>query len=78
MVPAALNPHRARLRRLGSYLYVDLDIEVDPAISVSEAHDIAIMVECAIKERLPSVVDVMVHVEPKGNIEDGEAFGLSC
>lgn len=70
------NPHRTRLRKLGSRLVVDLDIEVDPKMSVSRAHDLAVRVEKAIKERLPEVYDVIVHVEPRGNQEEDERYGL--
>jgi cation diffusion facilitator family transporter len=75
-VPGAGNPHRTRVRRLGSLLIVDLDIEVEPSLSVAAAHDIAVAVERAIKAALPEVYDVIVHVEPKGNKED-ERFGIS-
>jgi len=74
-VPGAGNPHRTRVRRLGSILIVDLDIEVDPELSVAAAHAIAVEVEGAIKRALPEVYDVIVHVEPRGNAED-ERFGL--
>jgi len=74
-VPGAGNPHRTRVRRLGSILIVDLDIEVEPQLSVASAHDIALAVEQAIKRALPEVYDVIVHIEPKGNTED-ERFGL--
>jgi len=70
------NPHRTRLRKLGSRLVVDLDIEVDPKMSVSKAHDLSVLVEKAIKERLPEVYDVIVHVEPRGNREEDERYGL--
>ena len=76
-VPAAGNPHRTRLRKLGSRLVVDLDIEVEPKMSVAAAHGIAVEVEMAIKARLPEVYDVIVHVEPKGNREEGERYGLT-
>ena len=75
-VPGAGNPHRTRIRRLGSRLMVDLDIEVDPAMKVADAHGIAVAVERAIKKRLPDVYDVIVHVEPAGNLEEGERYGL--
>jgi cation diffusion facilitator family transporter len=74
-VPAAGNPHRTRVRRLGSLLIVDLDIEVDPELSVAAAHAIAIEVERAIKLALPEVYDIIVHIEPRGNAEN-ERFGL--
>jgi cation diffusion facilitator family transporter len=74
-VPGAGNPHRTRVRRLGSLLMVDLDIEVEPELSVAAAHDIAVKVEGAIKLALPEVYDVIVHIEPRGNAED-ERYGL--
>lgn len=74
-VPGAGNPHRTRVRRLGSLLIVDLDIEVEPKLSVAAAHDIAVEVERAIKHALPEVYDVIIHIEPRGNAED-ERFGI--
>ena len=76
-VPAAGNPHRVRLRRVGSMLVADMDIEVDPSMTVREAHDIAVRVEGAIKESMEDVYDVIVHVEPLGNVEE-ERFGLTA
>jgi cation diffusion facilitator family transporter len=75
-VPGAGNPHRTRVRKLGSFLVVDLDIEVEPDLTVKVAHGIAHAVEHAIVRALPEVYDVIVHVEPRGNRED-ERFGLS-
>jgi cation diffusion facilitator family transporter len=74
-VPGAGNPHRTRVRRLGSLLVVDLDIEVEPELTVRAAHDISVSVERAIKRALPEVYDVIVHVEPRGNRED-ERYGV--
>jgi len=76
-VPGAGNPHRTRIRKLGSILIADLDIEVNPSLSVAAAHEIAVRVEAAIKGRLPEIYDVIVHVEPAGNREAGERFGLT-
>lgn len=75
-VPGAGNPHRARMRRLGSSLVADLDIEVDSSLSVGEAHGIALGVEAAVKALIPDIYDVIVHVEPAGNEEEGERYGL--
>ncbi|GAB4222910.1 MAG: cation diffusion facilitator family transporter [Spirochaetales bacterium] len=76
-VPGAGNPHRTRIRKVANLFDIDLDIEVDPALSVAEAHDIAVEVEREIRNRIDSVFDVMVHVEPLGNLEEGESFGLA-
>lgn len=77
-VVGARNPHRARIRRIGARLVVDLDIEVEPNMTVADAHGVATRVEAAIKERLPDVYDVMVHVEPAGAGRHDECYGLSA
>jgi cation diffusion facilitator family transporter len=75
-VEGAGNPHRARMRRIAGLWDIDLDIEVKPNMTVLEAHWIAHQVENAIKERVDGVYDIMVHVEPAGNLEY-EGYGLS-
>jgi cation diffusion facilitator family transporter len=76
-VPGAGNPHRTRVRRLASFLDIDLDIEVDGKKSVREAHDIAQAVELAINERIDNIYDIVVHVEPAGGGEHEEQYGLN-
>jgi len=75
-VEGASNPHRMRARKIGSYLMINMDIEVDPDLSVKASHEIAKEVEISIKAKIPNVYDVMVHVEPKGNLEHDEKFGV--
>ncbi len=77
-IPGASNPHRARVRRLAETYIVDLDIEVDAGLTVRDAHQIAKRVEQAIRERLPNVYDIMVHVEPLGNVERQEKYGVAA
>jgi divalent metal cation (Fe/Co/Zn/Cd) transporter len=78
-VAGAGNPHRARMRRIAGLWDIDIDIEVAPNLTVSEAHSIATKVEAAIKERVEGVYDIMVHVEPavadQGHKKEG--YGLS-
>jgi cation diffusion facilitator family transporter len=74
-VPGAGRPHRARMRRIAGFWDIDIDIEVDPLLTVRDAHTIASQVEGAIKERIEGVYDIMVHVEPAGNREQ-EGYGL--
>jgi cation diffusion facilitator family transporter len=76
-VPGAGNPHRTRIRKLANLYDIDLDIEVDGWLTVDESHEIAMAVEKAIKVRIDNVYDVMVHVEPAGNRESDEQYGLS-
>ena len=75
-VHGALNPHRTRIRKFANYYLIDIDIEVDPSLTVAAGHDISQKVEDAIKVRLKNVYDVMVHIEPEGNVEHLEKFGL--
>jgi cation diffusion facilitator family transporter len=77
-VPGAGNPHRTRMRRIAGFWDIDIDIEVDPKLTVEEAHRIATGVEGAIKERVEGVYDIMVHVEPTGDSAQGqtEGYGL--
>ena len=58
---------RALVRKTGQALYVDLHLEVDPALTVRRAHAIAHQVKEAIQARWPQVADVLVHVEPHGD-----------
>ena len=75
-VPGANNPHRARIRRVAGLIDIDFDIDVDPEITVLEAHAIASRVEGEIKKTLENVYDIMIHIEPSGD-DTKEAFGLS-
>lgn len=62
--------HRLRTRKSGRQRYVDMHMLVDPAMPVSEAHDLCERVEHAIRAELPSAV-VTIHVEP----DDGRYRG---
>jgi cation diffusion facilitator family transporter len=76
-VEGAHNPHRVRARKIGSYYMVNLDIEVEPDLSIREAHNIARNVEKSLKTTLRNIYDVMVHVEPLGNLEKDEKYGIT-
>ena len=78
-VDGAEHPHRVRMRCIAGFWDIDIDIEVPPDQTVSEAHKIASRVEAAIKERVENVYDIVVHVEPAGDAEnlENEGYGLS-
>ena len=75
-VEGASKPHRLRMRRIAGFWDIDLDIEVNPDLTVAEAHGIALQVEREIKLRLENVFDIVIHIEPSGDSTD-EAYGLS-
>jgi cation diffusion facilitator family transporter len=69
-------PHRVRMRRIAGFWDIDLDIEVDPSLTITQAHEIASKVENAVKSRIERIFDIMVHVEPAGNTQV-EGYGLT-
>jgi cation diffusion facilitator family transporter len=76
-IKGAYNPHRLRMRKIGFRHMIEIDIEVDGSISVSEAHKIACKVEDKIKETIRNVYDIVVHIEPYGLKEPDEKYGVS-
>lgn len=64
-VPGVLGTHRCWVRKLGFDHFVELDIVVDGSMTVHEGHDLAHQVQEAIKDAIPVITRVMVHVEPQ-------------
>ena len=56
--------HLLRSRRLGGSIMVDVHVDVDPLISVSEGHRIAELVEYRLLEAEPDASDIIVHIDP--------------
>ncbi|MBI4825841.1 MAG: cation transporter [Nitrospirae bacterium] len=56
--------HGIRTRGKEGAVNVDLHIQVDPEMKTGDAHELAHTVEDAIKKAFPSVIDVVVHIEP--------------
>lgn len=65
-VPGVLGIEKCYARKTGLQYHVDLHVEVDPAISVRASHDIATAVRIHLRDSLPWVADVLVHIEPAG------------
>jgi cation diffusion facilitator family transporter len=64
------------VRSYGLGFYVDLHVKADADISLEAAHEIAANVKYAILEAIPSVVSVLVHMEPyREKRGGGEAGG---
>jgi len=51
-------------RKTGLKYHVDLHLEVDPEMTVRLSHEVAARVRDRIRDQLPWVADVLVHVEP--------------
>lgn len=67
-VPGVLGVEKLRVRKTGLECLVDIHVEVDPAITVSEGHEIGHRVKSRLVEHLVAVKDVLVHIEPHGQL----------
>src|SRR5437660_1530484 len=67
-VPGVVEVEKCRARKMGLDFYVDLHVGVDGNISVHEGHEIAHRVKAAIQQSDSRVADVLVHIEPAGNM----------
>jgi cation diffusion facilitator family transporter len=63
-VPEIRGVHRVRTRHLGSLIHVDLHAVVDGQVTLTVAHDASEALRQHIKDKIPEVVDVLVHVDP--------------
>jgi cation diffusion facilitator family transporter len=63
-VPGVLGIEKCFARKTGLKWHVDMHLEVDPAMSVFESHEIATEVKEKIRSEVDWVADVLVHVEP--------------
>lgn len=64
-VPGVTEVVGVRSRGQVEATYVDLNIRVHPAMTTTEAHNVASEVERRIQLALPGVVETLVHVEPR-------------
>jgi divalent metal cation (Fe/Co/Zn/Cd) transporter len=60
----SLAVHHVTVHAIGTQLSVSLDLEVDGAMALGAAHDIATGLEDAVREELGSTVEVETHIEP--------------
>lgn len=67
LVPGVCTAHAMRSRYIGADVFVDMHVEVEPALTVRQGHDIATAVHDRIVIDFPEVADVVVHIEPFGN-----------
>ncbi len=63
-IPGILSAHNVRTRGHSTAIFMDLNIHVDPKLSLEDAHQLTHQVIDKIKDTFPEVVDVVVHTEP--------------
>jgi cation diffusion facilitator family transporter len=64
-----------RIRRYGPQYVIDLKVSVDRQLTVKEGHEIAAQVKGTLRDTLPSVGDVLVHVNPYPDQNDLRGVG---
>ncbi|WP_068469559.1 cation diffusion facilitator family transporter [Candidatus Protochlamydia phocaeensis] len=63
-VKGVLGTEKIRIQLYGPDAHVDIDVEVNPSMSVNIAHQISQQVRASIQKAWPAVRDVTVHIEP--------------
>ncbi len=63
-VPGVIDTEKCLVRKAGMVYIVDLHIEVQGSLSVFDGHEIAHQLKDHLMEKLPSIADVHIHVEP--------------
>jgi divalent metal cation (Fe/Co/Zn/Cd) transporter len=63
-IPEVERVEKCVVRKAGNDYLVDMHVEVDPQMTVQRAHGVAHAVKDKIRGTLPSVQDVLVHIEP--------------
>ncbi len=56
--------HKIRTRGREDDINIDLHIVVDQEMHVHDAHEISHLLEQTLKQRIPGVTDVQIHIEP--------------
>ncbi|HXV18615.1 MAG TPA: cation diffusion facilitator family transporter [Candidatus Omnitrophota bacterium] len=63
-VQGVFDCHEIRSRGSHECVYLDLHVLVDPEMTVAASHRVANLIEREIKNKIPGIFDVVVHIEP--------------
>ncbi|HET9065173.1 MAG TPA: cation diffusion facilitator family transporter [Gemmatimonadales bacterium] len=63
-VPGVSMIEKLMARKVGVRYFIDLHVQADPTMPLHDAHILSGMVKSAIRDALPSVENVLVHMEP--------------
>ena len=68
-VPGLRDVHQIRTRTMAGKILVDLHLQVDPRVSVSEGHEIGCWVASSIRSEFPDVLDITFHIDPEDDAD---------
>jgi len=64
-VPGVDGVEKCFVRKMGYQFFVDMHVEVDPQMTVENSHRIGHEVKNKVRAEIPSVRDVLIHIEPR-------------
>lgn len=64
-VKGVVATEKCYVRKMGMKFYVDLHVEVDGEISVRQGHEISHRLKDVLLRELPTIEDVLIHIEPE-------------
>lgn len=62
--PLCIRPHDVRVQQAGGELDVSFHCTLDPTTAITEAHDLTVRFEEYLRNHVPSLGRVVIHVEP--------------
>jgi len=63
-IPGVGGVEKCFVRKMGYQFFVDMHVEVDPQMTVENSHRIGHEVKNKVRAEIPSVRDVLIHIEP--------------
>ena len=73
--PRIADVHQLRTRASGPYIHMQMHADLDPSLSLIQAHEVMVAAEKRVLEAFPSA-DILIHPDPRGRAEPhGGAFG---
>ncbi len=63
-VEGVIDIEKCYARKIGMKFYIDLHLTVDGTISVKEGHDISHALKDYLKNEMPEIADILIHIEP--------------
>lgn len=63
-IPGVAAVEKTHVRKMGYQFFVDMHVEVDPQMTVETSHRIGHEVKNKVREIIPTVRDVLIHIEP--------------
>jgi divalent metal cation (Fe/Co/Zn/Cd) transporter len=61
----ALDVHNVAVQDISGHIYVALDLEVAPDLSLGQAHALASGLEARLREDIPGIARIDSHIEPR-------------